>query len=91
MSIFNDKQLAHSAGEQKYRAFLLRCWQDEAIKPEGEVVWRFTLVHFDGKQTKKGFARLEELVSYLRAELESGSAAGRRGTAHEEDNLRRLR
>lgn len=75
MSVFHHVQPAPIAGERKYRAFLLRCWQDEAAKPGGEAVWRFKLVHFDGRQTKKVFTQLEEVVTYLGAELEIGKDA----------------
>ena len=47
-----------------YRAFLLRCWQDEEE-------WRFTLVQVDDDHIKKGFASLEDVFSYLCGELEN--------------------
>ncbi len=46
-----------------YRAFLLRCWQDEEE-------WRFTLVQLGDEGEKQGFACLEDLVTYLRVELQ---------------------
>ena len=51
----------------KYRAFLLRCWQDEE---DGESRWRFTLLEAGDEGGKRGFACLEELVTYLRVELQ---------------------
>ena len=49
-----------------YRAFLLRCWQEDL---DGESHWRFTLVQMGEEGGKRGFASLEELVDYLREEL----------------------
>ena len=54
----------------KYRAFLLRCWQDEE---DGESRWRFTLVEAGDEGGKRGFARLEDVVAYLSETLGSAS------------------
>ena len=59
---------------ENYRAFLLRCWQEADAGPAGEAVWRFTLVQMGEGQTKRGFACLEDLVAYLRAELDAAPA-----------------
>ena len=57
--------------EGRYRAFLLRCWQEPGVGKAGEAAWRFTLVKVgDGKAGQKGFASLEDLVRHLRRELE---------------------
>jgi hypothetical protein len=53
-----------------YRAFLLRCWQEADAGPAGDAAWRFTLVQLGQGQTRKGFACLEDLVAYLRGELD---------------------
>ena len=53
-----------------YRAYLLRCWQEEI---DGELLWRFTLVQAGEEHTQKGFASLEDLFAYLRAELENNA------------------
>lgn len=49
--------------EETSYAFLLRCWQepDRDEKP----AWRFSLIHINHKQDRKGFASLEELMIYL--------------------------
>ncbi len=52
-----------------YHAFLLRCWQEAVPGAGQDSTWRFSLIHFDGLQTKKGFACLDDLVDYLQAEL----------------------
>jgi len=49
-----------------YRAFLLRCWQENV---DGELHWRFTLVQMGDDHSKKGFASLEDLTAFLREEL----------------------
>ena len=58
------------ASGQNYRAFLLRCWQEADAGPSGQAAWRFTLVHLGQGGAKKGFASLEDLVTYLRDELD---------------------
>ena len=58
------------------RSFLLRCWQ-EGEPPEGEpdpaIIWRFTLVPINDPSHARGFACLENMLTYLRAELDSAA------------------
>jgi len=65
-------------GELGYRAFLLRCWQEEDLENGGEpdesLVWRFALVQINGRSRAKGFASLEELVDHLRGQLSQATA-----------------
>lgn len=69
MPVSQKAQRDNSFNAFNYRAFLLRCWQ-EAIPSTGmESSWRFSLIHFDGLQTEKGFASIEDLVRYLQEEL----------------------
>jgi len=49
-----------------YRAYLLRCWQEE---DGGEAPWRFTRVGVGGGYTRKAFASLEDLTTFLREDL----------------------
>ena len=56
---------------EKYRAFLLRCWQEPEAGQAGGAAWRFTLVEAGDEEGKQGFASLEGLVEYLRKELET--------------------
>ena len=58
------RQAGEAAGA--YRAFLLRCWQEEG---GGEAPWRFTLVGVGNNHTQKGFASLENLTAFLREDL----------------------
>ena len=60
------RQEGEAAGA--YHAYLLRCWQES---DSGESAWRFTLVGVGEEHTPKGFASLEDLFAYLRAELEN--------------------
>ena len=59
--------------EGNYRAFLLRCWQEEELKNGGEpgesINWRFALVQLNGRSSKKGFACLEDLFDHLHDQL----------------------
>ena len=50
-----------------YRAFLLRCWQEDV---DGEPRWRFTLVKAGDEGGRLGFASLDELADHLRKELD---------------------
>ena len=61
------------ASGENYRAFLLRCWQEADDGPAGEAAWRFTLVQLGQGEIRKGFASLEDLVIYLRAELDAAT------------------
>jgi len=60
-------------GEQNYRAFLLRCWQESELENEGEpgdsFVWRFALVQLKDHSSTECFSCLEELVIHLRGQL----------------------
>lgn len=55
---------------ENYRAFLLRCWQEASVSLGAEAPWRFTLVQVGSEERKMGFACLEDLFRYLKAELE---------------------
>jgi hypothetical protein len=63
--------------ESGYRAFLLRCWQEPGAGPDGKPAWRFALVRPGGVGTRRGFASLEDLVAFLREELEGTTPAQR--------------
>lgn len=62
----NEEWELTEASKQNYLAFLLRCWPEKA---NGGSVWRFTLVHMENAQIKRGFNSLEELMSYLHGVL----------------------
>jgi hypothetical protein len=51
-----------------YHAFLLRCWREEQASP-GSSQWRFSVEEVLGERRKQGFADLEALLAFLRAEL----------------------
>ena len=69
MPIKTGTQMKYALDDCNYQAFLLRCWQESPPVAGMESTWRFSLIHVDGLQTKKGFACLEEVLEYLRAEL----------------------
>lgn len=60
----NIRQEGEAVGA--YRAYLLRCWQEEV---GGEALWRFTLVGVGEEHAPKGFASLEDLTAFLREDL----------------------
>ena len=60
------KSSAHITPKPPYRAFLVRCWCDgERISSNS---WRFVVVEIDQDQ-RHGFVILEDLVSFLQAQL----------------------
>jgi hypothetical protein len=63
-----NRENAHSG--PGYRAFLLRCWQEPGAGPNGEPPWRFALLQPGDEGIRRGFASLEDLVAFLRQELE---------------------
>ena len=65
------RQVGEGSGD-KYRAFLLRCWQEPKAGQAGEPAWRFMLVEAGDEIGKRGFASLEEVVGYLKDELGEG-------------------
>jgi len=79
------KNTAHTTPEPPYRAFLVRCWCDGA--PISSNSWRFVVVEIDQDQ-RHGFVTLEDLVSFLQAQLYGGEAANKEitRTDHEQKN-----
>lgn len=64
-----NAQVKYAPEDSTYHAFLLRCWQESPPVAGEESTWRFSLIHIDGLQTKKGFACLEDLLDYLQEEV----------------------
>lgn len=85
MSFPEEEWQEGETSAEKYRAFLLRCWQEADAGTAGELTWRFTLVQLGQGQTKKGFASLEDLVAYLRVELQEVRPHAP-SEAHEQDS-----
>lgn len=62
----------NGVNRSNYRVFLVRCWKEiDSSVPVGEA-WRFTLVQVGEDERKRGFARLEDLFTFLRDQLENG-------------------
>jgi hypothetical protein len=55
-----------------HRAYLLRCWQEEASDPNGTPGWRFSVEEVLHERQRRGFDSLEALVAFLRDELADG-------------------
>ncbi|MBE9508875.1 MAG: hypothetical protein IMY86_12615 [Chloroflexi bacterium] len=60
------------AESRRYRAYLLRCWQEGEAAPGKEPHYRFSVEEILRKRPRRGFDSLEALVAFLRAELSSG-------------------
>jgi hypothetical protein len=54
---------------ESYRAYLLRCWQEEDVGTGQEPLWRFSVEDVFGERRRQGFGSLEALVAFLRVEL----------------------
>ena len=52
----------------RYRSYLLTLWEERGRDPDAPVIWRFSLEDPQTDQ-RRGFASLEEMVVFLRAEL----------------------
>lgn len=52
----------------RYRSYVLTFWEERSRDPDLSVVWRFSLQDPRTGQ-RRGFASLEELVGFVRAEL----------------------
>ena len=53
----------------RYRSYLLTFWEERSRDPDAPAVWRFRLEEARTGQ-RRGFASLEALVAFLRAELD---------------------
>lgn len=63
----------------RYRAYLLRLWQEQAASSEHAAVWRLMLEDPKTGQ-RRGFDGLESLLAFLRAEMgETSGGDTRRG------------
>ncbi len=55
------------SGGQRYRAFLLRCWQEE------DNAWRFSVDEIGRRAPRRGYTDLEAIVTFLEEELRKSS------------------
>ena len=53
----------------RYQSYLLRCWEVRSQQPDRPATWRYSLQD-PQTERKHGFADLEELVAFLRTELD---------------------
>ena len=60
------------AESRRYRAYLLRCWQEVEAAPGKEPHYRFSVEEILHKRPRRGFDSLDALVVFLRAELAGG-------------------
>jgi hypothetical protein len=57
----------------RYRSYVLTFWEERSQDPETPVVWRFSLQDPRTGQ-RRGFASFEELMTFLRSELEGSKS-----------------
>ncbi len=58
-----------------YRCFLVRCRLEERAGPEGQPVWRFTVLH-GGDPARRSFTSLHDVVTHIEAELAAYGPTG---------------
>ena len=57
----------------RYRSYLLTFWEERSCDPDTPVVWRFSLQ--DPRTGQRcGFASFEEMMTFLRRELEASES-----------------
>ncbi len=59
--------------EPKYHSYLIRLWQESAGK---KTAWRFVLINL-AQNEQRGFASLEQLVTFLKKQMDEISTSGR--------------
>jgi hypothetical protein len=57
----------HREKNERYQAYLLRCWQERG--EDQESLWRFSVEDVFGERRRQGFNSLEALVAFLSVEL----------------------
>ena len=68
--LIGSRRLAeHENKQDRYRAYLLRCWQERQIGPDQGPLWRFAVEDVFGERLERGFGSLEALLAFLRVEL----------------------
>ena len=55
------------------RAYLIRCWQEGDAASGGVPRWRFSVEEVLRERRRQGYADLEALIAFLRAELGDGN------------------
>lgn len=63
---------------QHHRAYLLRCWREGKTAAGEERPWRFLVEDVLGQRPQRGFVGLDELVTFLQAELADGGSDSER-------------
>jgi len=66
--------MAHSRDHIRYHAYILRLWQERPATTDQSSVWRFSLEDTRTRQ-RRGFADLDKVLSFLRAQVEEGGAS----------------
>jgi hypothetical protein len=55
--------------QERYRAYILRCWQEGKAGTGQESPWRFSVEDVFGERLVQGFGSLETLIAFLGVEL----------------------
>lgn len=59
----------------RYRAYILRLWQERPASPERPAAWRFSVEDTRNGQ-RRGFASLKELVMFLQTQVVAREKTG---------------
>ncbi len=65
----------------RYCAYLLRCWTEHSGQADHHVVWRFS-IEDPHTGERQGFATFEQLLVFLRQEMDGAPPAMVHGTDH---------
>lgn len=56
--------------KELYRAFLVRCWEEQRTVSEQGSRWRFSIETVGREKRQRSFVRLEDLFTYLKGQVE---------------------
>jgi hypothetical protein len=69
MLIRSNRMERRKDKQERYRAYILRCWQEGKTRADQEPLWRFSVEEVFDERVVQGFGSLEELIAFLRVEL----------------------
>jgi hypothetical protein len=64
------------ADKKQYRAYLLRCWREGVNDTINPPEWRLSIETSDGRNIRRGFTRLSDLLLFLRDDLQLADEDG---------------
>ena len=56
--------------KKQYQAYLLRCWREDTDDLVNRPQWRISIETSDGRNIRRGFTRLQDLLLFLKDDLD---------------------